>query len=376
MRTRLLFTLVGLGVVLSAGRAAAQAYPPDGIYLRPNPDKPAYKDFEITSESPRGLVLKGGKAEIPAEKVEDIVFPLKPREIHIGAYRLALIAEKNLRTAKKEPDRVRERTEALSKFQETLGKLAEGQPYVKAHLEYKIASLLAQQGREKGKEAALKQAAAKFKDFKKDHPKAWQLVRVLQALAQLQLDFKDYEAAEQTYRELAKSDAAPDVRQDAEVQALLVTVQAGKHAEARSGLEALIGKLPDKSPQQLRARLALAECLGYAKDPKDLARAQKEVKAVLDQTKDKALRALAYNTMGHCYHLNEQWQDARWEFLWVDVIYNQDPQQHAKALYYLSDIFARLGEGERARECREVLLGPRYSSSEYQRRALKEEKSQ
>src|SRR5262249_33035173 len=162
------------------------------------------------------------------------------------------------------------------------------------------------------------------------------LARVLQTLAQLQLDFKDYDAAEETYRELAKSDADPEARQDAEVQALLVTVQAGKDAEAQKRLEGVIGKLPAQSPPQLPgrpARLAVAECLGYTKDRKNLARAKAEVKAVLDQSRDKALRALAYNTMGSCYYLNEQWQDARWEFLWVDVIYNQDAQQHAKALY-------------------------------------------
>jgi uncharacterized protein HemY len=362
--------------MLSAGRAGAQAIPPDGIYLRGSPDKPAYKEFVIAAESPRGLMLKGGKDEIPAEKIDDIIFPLEPRDLRVSAYRLGIIADRKLRSATKEPDRARERAEALGKFEETLGKLAEGQPHVKAHLQYKIAYLLAQQGREEGKDAALKQAAARLQVFKKDHPRAWQLVRVLQTLAQLQLDSRDYQAAEQTYHELAKSEADPEVRQDAEVQALLVTVQAGKHAEAQKGLEGLIGKLPAKSPQQFRARLALAECLGYTKDPEGLARAKAEVKAVLDQTKDKALRAQAYNTMGSCYYLNEQWQDARWEFLWVDVIYNQDPQQHARALYYLADIFARLGEGERARQCREVLLGRRYSSSEYQRRALKDEKSQ
>src|SRR5262249_49633060 len=125
--------------------------------------------------------------------------------------------------------------------------------------------------------------------------------------------------------------------------------------------------------QQVRAGLALAECYGVGKDaPKTKA----TVKQVLDETKDRKLRAMAYNTMGYCYYLNEQWQDARWEFLWVDVIYNQDPREHAKALYYLADIFGRLGEGDRARECREQLLTDRqFNGVEYQRRGGEGEKA-
>lgn len=372
MRHRLfLFLLACLGAALPATRASAQFIPLDGIYTDTG-KKPRYPDFVIAAESPQALVLKTPKAEIPADKIVDIIFPLLPRQVHLTTYRQAIIAEKKALAETKAADRTKANAEALAKYQETLGLLEEGQPYAKAHLEYKIANLLYIQGRDEGKEAALKQAAEKLKAFKTAHPQAWQLVPVLRNLAQLQLNAKNYAEAEQTYRELAKSNAPEEVRQDAEVQALLVTLQAGKHAEAQKSLEGLVNRLPKGSVQQLRARLALAECLGVAKD---LARAKAEVKAVLDQTKDKALRGLAYSTMGYCYYLNEQWQDARWEFLWVDTIYNQDPREHARALYYLSDIFARLGDGDRARECREQLLtGRQFNGLEYQRRAMKDDK--
>jgi hypothetical protein len=374
MRHRLLVcTLACLGAALPVARAAAQAIPPDGIYTTANPKKPRFPNFDIASVSPRSLVLKSPKAEIPADQIDDIVFPLNPVGVRVSTYRLGVIAEKKGRAAAKPADRAKEYGEALAKYEETLGKLDEGQPYAKAHLEYKIAYLLYTQGRDEGNETTLARAAAKLKAFKTEHPQAWQLVRVLQMLARLQLDARNYAGAEQTFRDLAKSDAPENVRQDAEVQAVLVVLQTGKYAEAQKGLEGLVNRLAKGSVSQLRARLALAECLGYAKD---LTRARAEVKAVLDHTKDKALRALAYSTMGYCYWLNEQWQDARWEFLWVDTIYNQDPREHAKALYYLADLFGRLGEGDRARECREQLLTDRrFNGLEYQRRAMKEEKA-
>src|SRR5262249_33997998 len=244
----------------------AQAIPPDGIYTTANPKKPRYPEFVIASESPRGLVLKTPKAEIPADQIDDIVFPLNPVGVRVSTYRLGIIAEKKGRAAAKPADRAREYAEALGKYEETLSKLDEGQPYVKAHLAYKIAYLLYTQGRDEGKETALAQAAAKLKAFKTEHPQAWQLVRVLKMLAQLQLDARKYAEAEQTFRDLAKSDAPPEVRQDAEVQAILVVLQTGKYAEAQKSLEGLVNRLAKGSPQQLRARLALAECLGNAKD--------------------------------------------------------------------------------------------------------------
>jgi hypothetical protein len=402
MRHRLMLcTLACLGVALPAAPAAAQFIPKDGIYIDNSLDKPRFPDFVIASESPQALFLKSPKGKVPAEKIVDIVFPLKPATLHLSTYRQAIIAEKLARRATKPAERTKGFADALAKYEETLQKLDPDQPYVQAHLRYKVADLLYLQGRDENKEESLQKAMAKLKEFGKEHPKAWQLVRVLRMLAQLQLDRKEYAAAEQTYHDLAKADVSADVRDNAAVQALLVAMQAGavlqdegkklegekkaeegkaKLAEAqkqfaavRAKLQALIGKLRGGSPQQLRARLALAECLGVGHD---LPKAKAEVKTVLDQaTADKALRGLAYATMGYCYYVNEQWQDARWEFLWVDTIYNQDAREHAKALYYLADIFARLGDGDRARECREQLLnGPRFNGLDYQRRARREEK--
>ena len=58
----------------------------------------------------------------------------------------------------------------------------------------------------------------------------------------------------------------------------------------------------------------------------------------------------------------------------MDVIYHQDKAEHAKSLYYLADIFAKLGEGERARECLDQLLTDQgFAGVEYQRRAAHEE---
>src|SRR5262249_25537591 len=95
--------------------------------------------------------------------------------------------------------------------------------------------------------------------------------------------------------------------------------------------------------------------------------AEKELQSVIDQTKDKGVKAQAYNTLGYCYYLKDEKSKARWAFLWVDVVYKQDREEHAKALYYLERIFTSLGETDHAQACAEA-LNKHLAGREYQKR--------
>ena len=54
---------------------------------------------------------------------------------------------------------------------------------------------------------------------------------------------------------------------------------------------------------------------------------------IIKDTNDKGLKAMAYNAMGKNLYEVGQLKEARWPFLWVDTIYNQDKEEHAKALF-------------------------------------------
>jgi tetratricopeptide (TPR) repeat protein len=208
-------------------------------------------------------------------------------------------------------------------------------------------------------------AIAKLSDFKNKHADSWQIAGCLKLLAQLQLEAKRYADAEQTYKELSGANVAEPIRQEAELSAAHVSLRAGKHELARKKLQELIAKLPKDSPFIARAHIAQAECLIAAKKPEE---ARKTLKQILKATGDKALKAAAYNALGESYAKAGMLKEARWEFLWVDVVYNQDRNEHAKALYYLWWIFSQLNEPERAQECLETLLNDtQFNGVEYQR---------
>ena len=57
----------------------------------------------------------------------------------------------------------------------------------------------------------------------------------------------------------------------------------------------------------------------------------------------------------------------------MDVVYNEDKHEHAKALYYLSKLFVEVkNDPVRAQECRDRLLGKEFLGQEFQMLAAKE----
>ena len=79
------------------------------------------------------------------------------------------------------------------------------------------------------------------------------------------------------------------------------------------------------------------------------------MEGIIAKTSDKELKALAYNTLGDCFRLNGRNRDALWPYLWVDVIYHQDRQEHIKAMEQLAKLFDELGDKTRAKQYRDRL---------------------
>ena len=319
----------------------------------------------VKEEGPRGIVVTGVKERIPPEDIVDIEYEIKPLSARLQYYRPAQKAEKEAEDATQEAKRKENLASAIEKYTAALKAMEPGQAAAARQLEFKIATLLALQETEEG--LPTDPAIAKLKDFKTKHAKSWQIAKALGLLGDLLLAQKQYAEAEQAYNELAQAEVADATREDAELRAAQVSLRAGKHAEAQSKLQVLIAKFPKGSTSAVRARIAQAECLSAARKTEE---ARKLLNQVLNDTKDRSLKAAAYNALGESFVQAKMFKEARWEFLWVDVVYNQDKAEHAKALYYLWFVFEQLNEPERAQECRETLLNDRqFAGSEYQRLA-------
>jgi hypothetical protein len=270
------------------------------------------------------------------------------------------------------PDRKKAVAEALDHFEKLLGKLKAGDdPRVRRNVEFRIASLLARQAREEGKPPG--PAIRKLREFCKNRVDGWQIIPSARLLGRLLTTEKQYRQAEQVYGDLAANPLLPvEARNTCRLLAARVSIRPGKYPEAMVKLQALADKLPKDSRQIQQARIGQAECLAALGK---LPEARDKLNMVLDEAKnDKELRAQAYNTLGQCSYAAKQYKDALWDFLRVDVVYYQDREEHAKALYYLTDLFGKLKDEPRAKDCRARLKGREFSGTEYQTRLLKKEK--
>ena len=145
----------------------------------------------------------------------------------------------------------------------------------------------------------------------------------------------------------------------------------GKHAEAATKARAIQQGLAANDPQAVKLKVYLAACDIAAGKPDG---AEKALRAVLESGADNDVKALARNTLGDYYRAQGQPDKAFWEYLWVEVHYNQDREEVSKALYYLAKLFAEVRKDPvRARECLERLSDEKqFGGLEYHRKALAE----
>jgi tetratricopeptide (TPR) repeat protein len=361
-RRMLLFTIV----LLLSPRGSLWA--DDEVFFRGG-EKP-YKNV-IKSESGLGLEMTGKKDIVPAEEIVDILYNVTPIEVRIKPYRPTFYAERKYfdPTQKKDPKEKITLAEILKGYADSYPLVKE--KFAKRHLEYKIAyiSVLLAQEEEGDLEAALQ----KLSNYKTKHADSWQVGACLRLLAHLQFAQKKYKEAQETYLELAAANVAPEVKLEGELMAAQVGVRAGKVKESLKKLDDILAKLPKDSRLYARARIARAESLAAAKE-KD--QAVNLLRQIIKESADKTIRAVAYNTVGEIYFQTAAYKEARWEFLKVEVVYNQDKNELAKALYYLAQIFDKLGDTDRAKEYRDLLIADRqFIGLEWQRLALQASKT-
>ncbi|MBX9680850.1 MAG: hypothetical protein K2X38_18995 [Gemmataceae bacterium] len=323
----------------------------------------------IATENVKGVTFKSGDF-FAGDDVDDIIYELNAKNTPAQttqtniAYRGARDLEKASLEGK-EGERKAKIASAIKEYADVSAKVTD--KLIKRHLEYKAVALRARQASEDGlaPEAAVKQLVA----YAGKNSSAWQSVQALKTAARIAQDLGDFPQTEAIYLQLAEMDLSPDLKLDYELQSALVSVQSGKFDAAMKKLKALETKMPKGSRQAVRAQVAQAECLANAKK---IDEAIAMVKPILKDVTDKAGKAAAYNTLGYCYFQKEDFKQARWEFLWVDVVYNQDRKEHAKALYYLTQTFEKMNEPEKAQECREALLGDKaFAGTEWVRKLQK-----
>lgn len=222
--------------------------------------------------------------------------------------------------------------------------------YLRRHIQFRIAALKA--GAADTREAQLAAIAA-LEKFRKDNLSGWQIIPAARSLVQLLGDVERHEDAAKVLEETSRSPGlAVEVKQELELTLIDTLIRAGKLAEVKGRLAQALATLPATDP--LAAKLKVYQ-LGTQANEGDIAKLADQLKAIIDQTQDPHLKALAYNTLGDCYSAKGLKKEAMWQFLWVDVVYNQDRGELAKAVDRLAKVFKDLNDDQRSQKYQEKL---------------------
>jgi outer membrane protein assembly factor BamD (BamD/ComL family) len=254
-------------------------------------------------------------------------------------------------------------TEAINLYQKLYPQLKDDK--LKRHIQFKIAKLQANQAELDSTHGAA--AIDKLAAFKKDHPDSWQITSAARLLAGLYAAKKDWDNALKTYQDLTKTPGvSSEIIQECDLAVAQILVRAEKYDQAIAKLTELEKTVPSGTPQAVRLQITKATCLAATNKINE---AIKQLEDIVAKTSDKDLVAAAYNAMGDCYRnaTPPQPRAAMWDYLYVDLIYSQNPKEHAKAVFHLARIFREFNDEKRAKIYEEK-LGKEFAGVDFDRR--------
>ena len=284
---------------------------------------------EVQSESPTEVKVKlGAKTEsVPTDQIAEISYAGQPAS-------MALAESKESAGAL---------AEAADLYKKAAGE-AGGKPFVQQAALFGQAKAVGDLALADPNKAS--EAINLLEAFVKAYPTGRHIASALEVLARIQLQKGDFAQAEKTIAELAKQPASGD---RAAVLRAKVFAKRGDHAKAITELDGLIKGAPDGSVRQREARLAKAESLVGLKK---YAEAEADVRAVIKSTppEDIQAQAAAYNTLGDCLRAAGKPKDALYAYLYTDIVYYKDKEQHPRALAQISQLWRELKRDDRADE--------------------------
>ena len=348
VRTALLILAVGLAIA-SNGQAQVK----DVIYYRDRTAK-TEKNAEfvgtVVEETVNGVKVKplvGPERTFPVSEIVDIMFDPPT------SYRIPFVpitnGESDLRSGTgdlkvKMNQLVKEYTTFIANFRDTKS------VGFKRQIQYRLVAIRAALAEKREDQL---DAIRQLDKYRKENPGGWQLVPVVRQEVQMMTEIEMLEEAATVLEEASRTpNLSKPIKQELELSLIDLMIRAGKATQIEGRINDALRTIPADDPLAARLKVFQIGCQSAKDDP---AKSASQLMAIIDKTQDAGLKALAYNTMGDCYNAKGLKKEAMWSYLWVDVVYNQDKTEYAKAVERLSKVFKDLNDDPRAEKYHEKL---------------------
>ncbi len=328
MKIRILFASMAL---LAATCSVATAL--DVVYVfGKKPNDKISGIIGVAGISRDAVTIKGRTVKkVPVCEIRYIIFDRDPRQVSDAK-----------RTA-----RNGEYSEALEQFKQSAANKLEG--YIKTDVEFYTLlcrAKLALAGQEE-----LLPIGKELSSFISQNRSSYHYYESNELLGDLLKGLKKYSSAAKVYAKLAGN---PDYAMRANAAIGWLNFDQGKTAAAEASFDKVLADRstgPEADRQRHSARLGKANCLT------DVEQAIKMVEKVIAEADpgDWALHARTYNALGKLQNKANRKKAAIQAYLHVDLLYAQDPDQHAEALGNLTRLFTDVSQPQNAAKSRTAL---------------------
>jgi tetratricopeptide (TPR) repeat protein len=291
----------------------------------------------------------GAKRAFPANEIQRINFDGEPGDL--SQARTTILTTANYKAA----------LEDLKKVD--LKKVDTRADMIKQEVDFYRALCLAHLSlTEGGEKKAAEDALTKFC---KDHKESYHFYPAAELAGDVAAAAGRYDDAAKYYNAVA---GAPwdDTRIRANVSLARMLSAQGKYPEALEKYDAVAKDVdtPETGPYKQQAIVGRAVCLAETSKPDEAIALINDPKGVIatNDPKDTKLMSRAYNALGTAYSRAGKKKEAILAFLHTDLLYFQDPDAHAEALYNLAGLFQDTNKADRSIEARNTLKA-RYAGS-------------
>jgi tetratricopeptide (TPR) repeat protein len=206
-------------------------------------------------------------------------------------------------------------------------------------------------------------ASAAMRDFVTKAPQSYHFYEAAEVLGDLAMASGKWADAVKYYGPIAGA-PWPDYQMRANNALGRAHLQEKQFSEALAKFQAVIGRdasTPEENRQKNLAQVGRAICLA------ETGKAGEAVNILQDlinknDPQDAALFARAYNALGRCYMKQGKTKEAVLALLHTDVLFFNETDAHAEALYHLSKLWSEVNKSDRATAAR-ATLKQRYAGS-------------
>lgn len=214
-----------------------------------------------------------------------------------------------------------------------------------------------------GERGTLDEATRGVQEFVATHPDSYRFFEATELLGDLLNSRGLFDQAETQFARLVESPWG-DLQQAGRLKLARTQELQEKFdlaAENYRGVEQVESATEASRRAKLSARVGLARCTAFQGDPEaGISTLQEMIRS--ESSTDVDLFAQIYNALGNCQAAAGRKKEAILAFLHTDLLFYQNADYHAEALYHLGSLFPSVGKGPEGAAALEKLK-QRYASS-------------